>query len=223
MAFDGDDFGKVLKYPFQDPQWFSKMCVQGAVLLVLSFMLVGIPFSAGYMVVCAQKAINGDNTLPGWDEWGTFWKLGWKAIGVYIVYSLPLIALYVFVLMGYAVLGIDSITADIVFSILGFILSYGVTFLYSIAMIFVQSAALSAIAIDRSFSECLEINTRLWPYIKANFGSILLALIATWVAGILAYLGLFIFFIGLLFTFNYYSTITGYANGLVYKKSKVKL
>lgn len=223
MAFDGDDFGDVLKYPFQDPQWFSKLCLQGAVLLLLSSFLVGIPFMTGYMIRCTQKAINGEDTLPGWDEWGEFWRLGWKAIAVNTVYALPMIGLGVVLGIGFIVAGTTGEEAALGAAIIGLLVFYGVVGIYSIAMIFVQSAANTAVALDRSFSECLEIKERLWPYIKDNFGSIFLALISTWVAGMLAYLGFFIFFIGFLFTFNYMTTAVGYSTGLVYKKSKVKM
>lgn len=223
MAFDGDDFTKVLKYPFQDPQWFSKMALQGAALFLLCIVLVGIPFLMGYMIRCTQKGLKGETTLPGWDEWGDYWRLGWKAFGVNLLYLLPIYGVYGLLVVGYLVLiDIDETSLTIIGSIVA-IVGYIAILLYGIALIFIQAAVNAAIALNRSFYECFELKSRIWPYIKANIGAILFAMVAGWVAGFVSYLGFFAFFVGILFTFNYFITVNGYSQGIVHHKSKIKL
>lgn len=223
MAFDGDDFGKVLKYPFQDPQWFSKMALQGAVLFLLCFVLIGFPFLAGYMIRCTQKGLTGETTLPGWDEWGDYWRLGWKAIGVSFVYALPIYMVYGLMIIG--LIGIAAVEEPslIILASIGGIVAYLAMMLYGIALIFIQSAANVAVALDRSFSECLELKSRLWPYIKTNIGGILFAMLAVWIAAIASYVGFLAFLVGFFFTMNYFVTVNGYSQGLIHHKSKVKL
>ncbi|MBI2415364.1 MAG: hypothetical protein HYV33_01740 [Candidatus Kerfeldbacteria bacterium] len=57
MSLSSADFSEIIHYPWRDPNWFSKLCGQGAVLLGLSFFIIGLPFLIGYGVRCTQLAI----------------------------------------------------------------------------------------------------------------------------------------------------------------------
>ncbi len=226
MAITGQQFNEIIKYPFQDPQWFSRLCLQGAVLMLLSFMFIGIPFAIGYMIRCIQKGISGEQTLPDWSEWGTYWKLGWKAFAVNITYMVPLFALWavagivvlIIVLLVNANSDLEPLAA---LAVLVGILTYGVTMIYSLAMWFFQPALFTAVAVGKTFSESIRFKM-IWPYIKANIGNIIIGIAIVYLAGMVASFGMFVFFIGLFFTMGYSYAVSGYTYGSIYRHSSVK-
>lgn len=226
MAITSQQFNEIIKYPFQDPQWFSRMCLQGAVLMLLSFMFIGIPFAIGYMIRCIQKGIAGDQTLPDWSEWGTFWKLGWKAFAVNIVYMAPVFAIWI--LVGLCVLVIALVAnanSDLeplagVAVLLG-IVAYGITMVYSLLMMLVQPALFTAAAVGKTFSETIHPKM-IWPYIKANIANILIGIAIIYLTSMIASFGMFIFFIGIFFTIGYSYAVSGYTYGSIYRHSSVK-
>lgn len=226
MAITSQQFSEIIKYPFQDPQWFSRLCLQGAVLFLFTFTFIGIPFAIGFMIRCIQKGISGDQTLPDWSEWGTFWKLGWKAFAVNLVYMAPLFA--VWLLVGLCVLVIALVVnanSDLeplsAFAVLLGIFAYGITMIYSLLMMLVQPALLTAAAIGKTFSESIRLKMFL-PYIKANIANILIGIAIIYLASMIATFGMFVFFIGIFFTIGYSYAVTGYTYGSIYRHSSVK-
>lgn len=226
MAINSQQFSEIIKYPFQDPQWFSRLCLQGAVLMLLSFMFIGIPFAIGYMIRCIQKGIEGEQTLPDWSEWGTFWKLGWKAFAVNIVYMAPVFAIWVFVGLCILVIALlVNANSDLeplagVAVLLG-IIAYGITMIYSLLMMLVQPALFTAAAVGKTFSEVIHPKM-IWPYIKANIANILIGIAIIYLASMIASFGMFIFFIGIFFTIGYSYAVSGYTYGSIYRHSSVK-
>lgn len=222
MAISSSDFQTILKYPFSDKLWFSRLCLQGGLLLFLTFFLIGIPFLTGYMIRCTQKAMRGEVGLPSWSEWGLFWKLGWKTLWVGLVYSSPLVLAWLvgggiavggFVLAEYE----NEFEPLIAISIGILVLLYGLTFLFSITMWFVQPAYIPLLAQGKTTRECLALRRHIWPYVKENFVNILIIVAIIYLSGLVAALGLVFFGIGYFLTFPYSLAVTGYAYGLVYR------
>jgi hypothetical protein len=227
MSITSAEFKEVLLYPVQDKQWFVKLCLQVGLMFLLCFFLVGIPFLTGYMVRCTQKGINKDNTLPDWNEWGLFWKLGWKIIGVSLVFSLPAVLLIIFfiaLVVLIIILNLSGLVSESAYVIIGLsgMMVYFVMLVYSLAMMFLQPAYLAAVAAGKSFRDCIAIKKMLWPYIKANAITILVGLAILYLIGIIAMLGMFVFFVGIFLTYGYYIAAGGYTYGLIYRQSTVK-
>lgn len=226
MAITGQQFSEIIKYPFQDPQWFSRLCLQGALLMLFSFTFIGIPFAIGYMIRCIQKGISGEQTLPDWSEWGVFWKLGWKAFTVNIVYMAPLLALWLLVGLSALVIAlVVNVNSDLepligVAVVLG-IFAYGITMVYSLLMWVFQPALFTAVAVGKTFSESIRLKM-IWPYIKANIANILIGIAIVYLASMIASFGMFIFFIGIFFTIGYSYAVSGYTYGSIYRHSSVK-
>lgn len=226
MAITGQQFNEIMKYPFQDEQWFSRLCLQGAVLMLLSFTLIGIPFAIGYMIRCIQKGIAGDQTLPDWSEWGTYWKLGWKAFAVNIVYMAPLIALWILigvliVIIALIVNAQPDLEALSALAVIAGLIGYGISMIYSLIMWFFQPALFTAVAVGKSFTEAIRFKN-IWPYVKANIVAILIGIAIVYLAGMVASAGMFVFFIGLFFTMGYSYAVSGYTYGSIYRHSSVK-
>lgn len=226
MSISNQEFKEILLYPIRDESWFSKVCLQVGVMFLLCFVFVGFPFLTGYMVRCAQKAMANDHTLPGWDEWGVYWKLGWKAIGVGLVFSLPIIVIEVLFMMVFGImLGLHAVY-NINEAWFGLLIVLGAAMYvcllcYSIILAFFQPAYLAAIAAGRTLGESLSLK-RLWPYVKTNWLTILVAMAITYLAGLIACSGMLVFFIGIFLTYGYAIAAGGYTYGVIYRNSTVK-
>ncbi|WP_048198711.1 DUF4013 domain-containing protein [Methanocella arvoryzae] len=77
----------------------------GGIMGFLCLFLVGIPFMLGYTIRCFRNLVIGDNTLPGWDDWGTMLKDGIMAIAISLVYGLISGILYVLIMPFFLVGG----------------------------------------------------------------------------------------------------------------------
>lgn len=232
MSISTQDFNEIIKYPFQDKQWFSKLIVQGFVLFLLCFVFfIGIPFLTGFMVVCAQKALKKDPTLPGWDEWGTYWRLGWKALAVNLVYALPIIIPSMFMVIGVIAFTLfaESQTQNDPLLAGGFTLGIGLFFLfyaflmiYFLALYIIQPIYMGIIAAGGTVRDGLSLKSKIWPFLKVNVGSTLICLGIVYLVGMVSSMGMLILFIGYFFTYPYALAVSGYSYGVLYRNSSVK-
>ncbi len=228
MLLAGQKIEDILKYPFQDKQWFSKLFLQGALLLLLSFFIVGLPFLMGFFICLIRRSIDGQSSLPNWSEWGSYWRRGLRALVVQFVYVAPLLVLWlvmVLLFVGSIILSDyrEAMAGLAIVGVFFMFITYAVTFLYAMALSwFIQPAFLPLIALDVPLKNCWRLKSYIWPYIKANLGNIILSLLLGYLASMIASLGLFIFFIGYFFTMPYALAVLAHVNGLIYRASPIK-
>ncbi len=82
-------------FPFRSPDWQGRFLV-GSALLILSFVIPFLPaiFVYGYVLDIMRQAIEGRPlSLPAWEDWGRFWKDGWRVFVVGLVFIAPGVAL----------------------------------------------------------------------------------------------------------------------------------
>ena len=59
----------------------------GSLFVLLSMILIGIPFVAGYDMAVLRKTARGDALpLPEWDDYGKFFMDGLQTIGLYLIH-----------------------------------------------------------------------------------------------------------------------------------------
>lgn len=72
-----------------DARWVGKLLI-AAVLVFFSFLLIPIPFLAGYSLAISRNVMNGDpEPLPEWDDWGKLFMDGLYVVIAQFVYTLP--------------------------------------------------------------------------------------------------------------------------------------
>lgn len=72
------DFGKCLGFAFQDPDWIKKLLI-GGLFSLLSAILIGIFFVAGYWARVLRRVAAGDaRPMPEWDDLGGIFGDGVK-------------------------------------------------------------------------------------------------------------------------------------------------
>lgn len=229
-TLSGEDFNRIIKYPFVGKDWFVHICLQGALLLFLCIFLIGIPFLTGFIISITRQGIDGSNIYPSWGDWGLYWKRGWKALAVNLIYYLPLAAMFfIYVSLVVIPLLLGAITETEVLAAIGSLIGalgvfvlYFFMFIYVFCFAVIQMVTAPLLALDYPISASFQFSRYIWPYIKANAVSLLLAWLIGYLAGLLANVGLLFLFFGVVFTIPLAMAIMAYANGTIYRISEVK-
>lgn len=88
-----------IKYPISD----LKNLIIFAVLSLFSFLIIPIPFVVGYVYKVASETLEGNDTLPEFENAGELAINGLKLIGVLLIYGIIIgIVLSIFITIGAA-------------------------------------------------------------------------------------------------------------------------
>ena len=198
-SLTSDDLQALVKFPFEDPKWKSKLGI-GSLVMLAGFIIPIVPilFLYGY---CAQimRSIIVDRKepfLPEWDDWGKLFMDGLKIFGITIIYSLPFILLMI---VGYAVFFATMMLPAFTYNpdsgsnpggfipVIGMIIwlgTFGVGMLLMLAISLILPVTVThAIATDE-FSAAFKVG-EWWHIFTANIGGFLIAyviLAGFWIA-----------------------------------------
>ncbi len=198
-SFTSDDLQALVKFPFQDPNWKTKIGI-GSLIMLAGFFIPIVPifFLYGYCALIMRNIIvdRKEPFLPEWDDWGKLFLDGLKIFGIVIIYSLPFMLLMV---MGYTVFFATAMIPAVtynpdtgsnpgaVFPAIGMVIfmgSLGIGMLLMLAISLVMPAAVThAIATDE-FSAAFRMR-EWWNILTANIGGFLIAYVVLagfWIA-----------------------------------------
>jgi len=101
------DVNKAFRFVFDDKQWISKLLI-GAVMSVLSFIIIPAFILQGYLVKLVRQVMGGiDNELPEWADYGQLLRDGFFVTIGQLVWALPFIVLML--VMGAVTGGLSSV------------------------------------------------------------------------------------------------------------------
>lgn len=209
-------FGDAFSYVFQDQDWFKKLIIPGLVMLI---PILGQIVVLGWSLKVTQNVIRNDpKPLPELDFGGDL-SLGFKATVVAIVYSLPLLVIYIPFIIVTSLAGNSG--EDTLMAIMGVA---GACFgllaaLYGIAMAIVLPAAYARTAVEDSIGAGLAFG-EVFGMVKKAFVPYLLVALGTMVAGFIGSLGSIACVIGVLVTMPYSMAIMGHLYGQAYMEAK---
>jgi hypothetical protein len=174
------DWGKGFTVLFEDREWVGKTLI-GGIFLLLSIVLIGIPFVFGYILEFARNVIERRSpVLPEWDNMGDKFTKGLVFTIIIIIFSL-IFGVIIFLLALIPCLGwIAGVIISILFS-------------------FVYPFLLCEYAVTNNFSAVFNFE-RMFNFIGNQVVNILIAIILTIVIGIIGSLGIILFLIGIIFT-----------------------
>ncbi len=185
------DWGKGFTILFEDKEWVGKTLI-GGIFLLLSLILIGIPFVLGYILEFVRNVIERKSpVLPEWDNMGEKFTKGLVFFVILIIFSL-----------------IFSVAIGILFLIpcLGWIAGIIVGFLFY----FVYPFLLCEYAVTNNFSSVFNFE-RMFNFIGNQVVNLIVAIILSVVIGIIGSFGLILLIIGVIFTYfwaiigsNYY-------------------
>ncbi len=191
------DLAKSFTYMFEDKNWLSKMLV-GAAFMLLSGIIIGIPFLAGYVVVAIKRAYDDEEVpLPEWDNFGDLFGKGIVAFVIVVLLCIPAFILS-FVPCGGLLTVFYTLLAMLVFPIL--IARYAVT--NDLNSVF-------------EFNEIIEL-------LRDNIANLAAVLIMWIIFSIIAVLGVLAIGIGFLFTSFWANLGLAYLYGKVYQEAMKK-
>lgn len=83
------DVATAVTFVKDDERWLGKLII-AAVLVFFSFLLIPIPFLAGYSLAVSRRVMNGDpEPLAEWEDWGRLFMDGLYVMVAQFVYTLP--------------------------------------------------------------------------------------------------------------------------------------
>ncbi|NOZ05077.1 MAG: DUF4013 domain-containing protein [Chloroflexi bacterium] len=171
----------------------------GGLFVLLSFILIGIPFLIGYALEVIRRAQSGDpQPLPDWSDLGGYFSDGIKLTAVVIVYALPIIVVGCLAgLMGAAV-GNSSQGGGGGAGLIAFCLNC-IIFLWGLVMAVFLPAAMVSFAETGELMSTFRVG-KLWSFIRNNLGNYIIAIVLGWVASLVASFGFILCGVGILFT-----------------------
>jgi hypothetical protein len=218
------DYGKAFSYVFEDKDWIKKVLI-GAVVAIVPIVNFAL---FGYLLEVTRRVIQGETALlPEWDQFGEFFKKGFMAFVVYLVYLLPAIVLRICsaaTQIGVAVAGdnLDSSTYATLSTVSGFaVLCFScVALILTIAGILLVLPAMGVLADTGQLGAALRFGDA-WNLFRANIGGYVVTLIIiTVVDAVLAPIGLLVCVVGLFVVAAYISLVAGHLIGQAYRGAK---
>jgi len=195
-----DHIGRAFTYVFEDKDWLQKVLL-GAAFILLSFLIIPIPFLIGYNLEVARNVSEGRAVpLPKWDQLGDKFLLGILAFIAMLAYYIPLIIIE-FLLSHIPCIGI---VISIVLS-----LAVGLAMPY----IMVQIARTRKLAPAFDFAAVV-------AFVSQNLLNLIIVIVVSWVTFALSFFGVIGLIIGVFFTMFYAGLVSAYLTGEVVRISE---
>lgn len=209
------DFGKAFTFMFEDPEWLRKLGIGVLVALVgilFSPILIGLVpliMLLGYSLDTLRNVADGhERPMPEWEDWGGFLSRGFKLVAALFVWALPMLLALIPLIIGSAMTEQYQQNNLGVVAVILLICGSCLVLLWGLFLTLLSPALYARIALTDRFSSAFEFG-KLWAFTRDNIGNIVIAILLTWVAGlvasIIAPLGLIALFIGVLITFPFAS------------------
>ncbi len=187
------DFGKAFTFMFEDPEWLRKLGIGtlvGLIGLIFSPVLLGlIPLLMllGYSLDVVRNVMDGkQHPLPEWDNWGGFLARGFKLCAAIFIWCLPIILVSIPMGIGGALTdqqngagGMQAIGALLL------ICGSCLILLWGIFVTLISPAIYTRLAATNRFTSAFELG-KLWAFTRDNIGNVIIAILLTGLAGLIA-------------------------------------
>jgi hypothetical protein len=215
------DIGRSFTYVFDDEKWLTKILL-GGLFSLLSFILIGIPFVLGYAVETIKNVIDGvPSPLPEWDNLGEKFRKGLLLALLLLIYQIPNILLQCVSSGATAALAeADPRTVESVMPII-----QSCQGCFSLVWALLVAAITPAVSIKYALTDDFMAGFRfgeLFDLMKADLGNYIIAILLTWVATIVAMVGLIGLCIGVFFTGFWSRLVQAHLYGQLYRSISTK-
>lgn len=177
------DIQRAFTFPFDDKTWVSKIGI-GAVLALLSFLIIPLFVLGGYSIEVARRVMEDDELLPDWDI-GKMLADGFVVTVASIIYSLP--ALVLFIIGGLALGGFSAITGGSDAGVAAgggiLVLMACLAFLYMLALIVITPGVYIQFIRHGNLGACLDYKEVL-AITREQIGNIIMVFVALFIVGI---------------------------------------
>jgi len=193
------NYARAFSFMFEDKNWVVKILL-GAIFTLLWVVLIGIPFTLGYLLELAKNSKRGKEIpLPEWDNLGDKFVRGLVYFIIVIIYSIP---------------GIILSFIPCIKNCLGP--------LYFLGMLFLLPYIAVKYAETGSFEDAFRLS-ELFDFVKKNINSLLIVVLLTIALQIIATFGLLALAVGVFFTMFWANLAIYYLYGKVVKEAEENL
>ncbi len=207
------DFGKAFTFMFEDPNWLRKLGIGtlvGLAGIVFTPLLIGvipIIILLGYTLDTLRNVMDGrEQPLPEWEDWGGFLLRGFRLLAALFVWGLPAILASIPLALGSALADQGRGTEAV--GIILIVCSSCLLILWGLFITLISPAIYARLARLERFSAAFEFG-KIWAFTRDNIGNVIIAILLTWVAGLIASLiaglGLIALLIGIIVTIPFAS------------------
>ena len=207
------DFGLAFSFPFQDEKWIEKIAI-AALLSIIP--VVGWFALLGWSIEIGRRVINGEKqVLADWSDFGGLLTLGFKGGLAALVFSFPLIIVWILVAVLTAVAGsLDGEAGTTIISLVSFC-AICLTLIYGIVLLFALPASYGRLAETDGLRDALNVG-ELWKLVSNAPNAYLIVLLGYLVAGFIASLGSILCLVGVFLTTAYAMAVEGHLLGQAY-------
>jgi uncharacterized protein DUF4013 len=202
-AGDSIDLGRAFRFVPEDPDWIKKVLI-GGVFMLLTGLVIGALFVAGYGVRLMRRTVAGDpRPMPEWDDLGDMAGDGLRALALYLAYALPatVIPAAVMVAVVLASSGLSRSAPEGATDALGAVAAMGVMGLYAVMAVIMLAlslylpAAFARFVMLQRLGAGFEVAENV-AFIKRNLGNYAMALLLYLLASFAAQLGILLCCVG---------------------------
>jgi|Deesub1362A_J573_1020465.scaffolds.fasta_scaffold00887_8 thiamine transporter ThiT len=205
------DIGRAFSYVFEDTDWIKKVLIGGVLFLI---PIVGWLALSGWTLEIARRVVKGDpNPLPDWSDFGLIFSNGAKAFLVGLVPALPMFIITLPAgLAGSFAAGNEDLLA--VVGIVTFCANC-LALIYSLLLMVYYPAAFGMLAATDDLGRAVN-PAQIIALVRSAPGTFVIAALATWLASLVAGLGMIACFVGVIFTYPYAAAVIGHLYGQAY-------
>ncbi len=207
------DFGLAFSFPFKDEKWIEKILIAAVISII---PIIGWFALLGWSIEIGRRVINGEEqVLADWSDFGGLLTLGFKAWLAALIFSIPLIIVWIPVGIFTGVIGsTDGDAAAAIITLVSFCMIC-LTFSYTIALLFALPASYGRLAATDGLGESLNVKA-LWTIVSNAPSAYLIVLLGYFVAGFIASLGSILCLVGVFLTTAYALAVEGHLLGQAY-------
>ena len=214
------EFGKSFTYVFEDDDWIMKILLAAVIVFI---PIVGTIAILGWGMEITKRVVQKNpEPLPGWSDFINYLIKGVVALIIIFVYMLPVI-LVQFCASGALLAGTES--GDYALETISNIVMVCFScfaFIYSVFMGLFIPAALGNYAATGEIGAGFRFG-EVFGLVKAAPAPYLMVLIGSFLAALIAFIGLIACIIGIFLTIAYASTIIFHLTGQAYFEAKLTL
>jgi hypothetical protein len=221
------DIGSAFTFMFDDEEWMKKLAIGGGIALVgtiLSPILVGLVLFlplGGYMLETLKNVRDGQTKLPEWSDFGNLFMKGLMIFLIVLIYNIPVMLLACLSGGANAAMAQPDLDEGVIqaLTIVAGCLSC-VQFLLSLFINIIIPAAFIRYAQYDTFGSAFQFG-EIFAFITGNFGSYIVAVLLSWVAGFLAIFGVILCVVGVFLTWFWAMLVSANLYGQVAKQATI--
>lgn len=192
-----DNLGRAFNFMFEDPEWLQKILIGGCFVL-LSCILIGVPFVLGYMLLLIKNTTEGRPLpLPAWDNLGDKFTSGLMCLVMLLLWAVP-VWIVSFVLMMIPCIG------------------WIIMVPFALAVYLIIPYIMARFAVGGKISDAFDF-AGIIAFLTQNLMNLVIVLVMSIVLTIISYFGILALGVGLLFTYFWAQLGIAYLAGELYR------